>query len=619
MLVKTLTGVNTDRLKEEKLRGITIELGFAALTLPGGRRMGIVDVPGHERFVRHMVAGATGIDMVALVIAADEGVMPQTREHMDICTLLGVRHGLVVLTKVDMVDEEWLALAQEDVQDFVRGTFLEGAPVLPVSSVTGQGIPELLATLEDIGARIPARSGVALFRLPVDRAFTMKGFGTVVTGTLVSGRVATGDAVMIYPGGTAAKVRGVQVHGEKVDEAIAGQRTAVNFQGLSLEEVHRGDVVSEPDALVPGFMVDVSLRYLPGDGRPLKNRARVRFHAGTGEVGGLVVLLDREEVSPGDIVAAQMRLDAPMALVRDDRYVIRGGSPIRTIGGGAVLNPVPRKHRRRHPEVAEGVRRLMDMTPEQTVDHHAAEAGPAGISHATLTIVTNLPAKRLDGVIQASLTAGRLALADRERRLYLHRRALEELKSRITEQLGAYHERNPLKPGMPVEELKSRLPGYIPDKVTHLVLTQALRAGTVVREADVVRLATHRVSLASDQADVRSKLLAVYEAAGLTPPYLTEFCEKETLDPAQAKDVAQLLVKEGHLVRVKDNLYFHAPAVAVLRETVVGFLKRHGELTTPQFKDIAGVSRKYLIPLIEHFDATQVTIRVGENRKLRHG
>ena len=372
-LIKAISGTDTDRLKEEKERGITIELGFAALDLPSGQHLGIVDVPGHEKFVKNMVAGATGIDIVVMVIAADEGVMPQTREHMEICTLLGVEYGLVAVTKIDMVDEEWLELALEDIRDFVKGTFLEDASVAAVSSTTQEGIPEFIDILDELAAKIPDRPPSDLFRLPIDRVFTMKGFGTVITGTLISGQVKVGEQIMIYPSGITSKVRGIQVHNKSADHASAGMRTAINFQGLEKEAIRRGEVLSKPGNLVASYMADVYLQYLASNKKPLKNRTRVRFHTGTSEVLGNVILLDREELAPNESAVVQLRLDAPVALVKDDRFVIRSYSPVYTIGGGKVLNPIPPKHKRFKPEVVDGLKALEHLAPEAIVEFQAVQ------------------------------------------------------------------------------------------------------------------------------------------------------------------------------------------------------------------------------------------------------
>jgi selenocysteine-specific elongation factor len=362
-LIRAVTGTDTDRLKEEKERGITIELGFAALDLPSGQHLGIVDVPGHEKFVKNMVAGATGIDIVAMVIAADEGVMPQTREHMEICTLLGIKHGLVVLTKIDMVDEEWLELVQEDVRDFTRGTFLEDSPMVPVSSVSGDGIPEFIAQLDELSQKIPVKPPSSIFRLPIDRVFTMKGFGTVITGTLVSGSINDGASIMVYPQGITSKIRGLQVHNQSVDSAEAGMRTAINFQGLEKAAIQRGEVLSSPDALKPSYMVDIDLNFLSSNPKPIKNRTLVRFHTGTSEILGNLILLDREELLAGDSTVAQLRLNSAVSLVKEDRFVIRSYSPIRTIGGGEVLNPIPKKHKQFHAATIDGLKQLSGQAP----------------------------------------------------------------------------------------------------------------------------------------------------------------------------------------------------------------------------------------------------------------
>lgn len=618
-LIKALTGINTDRLKEEQLRGITIELGFASMDLPNGQHLGIVDVPGHEKFVKTMVAGATGIDMVVMVIAADEGIMPQTREHMEICMLLNIRHGLVVLTKMDMVDEEWLELVTEDVRSFATGSFLEDSPILPVSSTTGQGIPELIHALETLSASIPERSTTNLFRLPVDRVFTMKGFGTVITGTLISGMIRVGDPVMIYPSRVTSKVRGIQVHNAGVEQAVSGMRTAINFQGLEKASIDRGDVLSSPNALTSSFMVDVGLHYLKSNKKPIKNRTRIRFHTGTSEVLGNLILLDSEELSPGSTTAAQLRLDAPVAVVKDDRFVIRSYSPIRTIGGGSLLNPIPQKHKRFKPEVFSGLQNLIDLSPEEVLTYHAEEAGYQGISFSDLRIMTNTSDKKLDGVIQRLLSDKVLQMIDREQRVFIHRICFEHLFAEAGALLGAFHKTNPLKPGMPKEELKSRLPPQISPKLFTLMIQQMVKAGQVVQEENMIRLASHTVSLGLDQTDVRRKILDAYQQNGLTPPYFKEFCKTQSLDETKSKEVLHVLVDEGLIVRIKDDLYFHQEAIHMIKKKLVEFLNIHGDITTPQFKDMTGASRKFVIPIIEYFDARNVTIRVGDIRKLRNG
>ncbi len=618
-LIKALTGTDTDRLKEEKERGITIELGFAALDLPSGQHLGIVDVPGHEKFVKNMVAGATGIDIVVMVIAADEGVMPQTREHMEICTLLGVKYGMVAVTKIDMVDEEWLELALDDIRDFVRGTFLEDAPVATVSSVTREGIPEFLKTLDELAAKIPERPPSDLFRLPIDRVFTIKGFGTVITGTLISGRVQVGSTIMIYPSGITSKVRGIQVHNESAEEARAGMRTAINFQGLEKEAISRGEVLSTPNSLEASYMVDVSIHYLASNKKPIKNRTRVRFHTGTSEVLGNLIVLDREEISPGEDTVVQLRLDTPVALVKDDRFVIRSYSPISTIGGGKVLNPIPLKHKRFKPDIVNALKELGNQAPEDVISFHVEASGYQGVSFAHLKMMTNLPDKQLENVLQGLLSQKILIQIDKENRIYIHNICFEKLKSDTQRQLADYHKANPLKPGMPKEELKSKFPPLLTSKLFNLMLNQMIKEKEIAQEENIVRLASHAVSLGGKQADVKDKILKTYLGAGLEPPYFKELAKSLDADPKRSREVLMHLVAEGTMVKVKEDLFFHTEAINLLKKKLVEFLNAQTEITTPEFKQMTGVSRKYVIPLAEYFDSTNVTLRVGDVRKLRKG
>ena len=616
-LIKAVTGTNTDRLKEEQKRGITIELGFASLDLPSGRHLGIVDVPGHEKFVKNMVAGATGIDIVAMVIAADEGVMPQTREHMEICTLLGVNHGMVVLTKIDMVDEEWLELVTEDIRDFTVGTFLEEAPIVPVSSLTGEGIPEFIEQLDTLCADVPERTSTGLFRLPADRVFSMKGFGTVITGTLISGRISVGDSIMIYPGKIASKVRGIQVHNQSRDTAEAGMRTAINFQGLEKTAINRGEILARENTLIPSYMVDLELHYLSSNKKPIKSRTQVRFHTGTSEIMGNLIFLDRDELNPGDTCMAQIRLDEAVSLIRDDRFVIRSYSPVRTIGGGKVLDPIPPKHKRFQQAIVDGLAELADAAPDGIIDYQARMAGPAGIRYDALLLMTNLPAKALDSTIASMLNAQRIMLVDKEHRLYVHQVVFEDLKQLSHDVLEAYHRDNPLKPGISKEELKSKFPHGAGGKLFTLVLNRSVKDDQVVLEDNTVRLASHEVSLQVDQKALKQQIVDIYQDSGLTPPYFRDVVKRLAVEPKPAKGVLELLVGEKALIKVKEDLYYDRAILDKLKAELVAYIVDKGEISTPEFKDMTGASRKYVIPLIEHFDATNVTIRVGDIRKLR--
>jgi selenocysteine-specific elongation factor len=618
-LIKALTGTDTDRLKEEKERGITIELGFASLTLPSGQHLGIVDVPGHEKFVRNMVAGATGIDMVVMVIAADEGIMPQTREHMEICTLLSIRHGLIALTKNDLVDEEWREMVKEDIIHFVEGTFLENAPIIPLSSTTGEGLPDLLNALDEISSKIPAHQLSGLFRLPVDRVFSMKGFGTVITGSLVSGSINVGDTIMVYPSGVTSKIRGIQVHNQSVERAESGMRTAINFQGLDKASVNRGDVLALPGSLKSSYMIDIQLNFLKSNEKSMKNRTRVRFHSGTSEIMGNLILLDREELMPGESIVGQIRLDTPVTLVKDDRFVIRSYSPVRTIGGGHILNPIPVKHKRFREEIVSGLAGLADSDPADVIAFHVEQSGYAGALFSDLKLMTNLPEKPLQNAISTLLAGRVLVQIDKENRTFIHRDNIDSLVAEAIQQLKSYHEKNPLKAGMSKEELKSKLPSSMDGKLFTLLLNHMKKSDNIILEEDLVRLFSFTVSMKIDQEDVSRRILAVYQKDGLTPPYFKDLSETLNIQSSVAKDVLMLLVEQGKITKVKEDLFFSKQAIEDLKKRLVEFFKTKDELTTPEFKEIAGVSRKYLIPLIEYFDSKNVTIRVGDTRRLRNG
>ena len=457
-LVKALTGVDTDRLKEEKERGITIDLGFASLELPGDIRMGVVDVPGHERFVRNMLAGVGGIDLVMLVIAADEGVMPQTREHLAICQLLEIQDGIVALTKKDMVDEEWLELVTDDVQNFLAGTFLEGKPILPVSSRTGEGVEEIRAALAERAAQVSHKNVDGPFRLPIDRVFTMRGFGVVVTGTLFSGRVHLEERVILQPKGTTARVRGIQVHGENVQEATAGQRTAINLQGLEKETIERGDVLAATDSLNPSYMLDATFQLLPNAPRPLKNRDRIRFHQGTAEAIGRVALTGTDALQPGESGFLQLRLERPVVVRSGDRYVIRSYSPIMTIGGGKILDSNPPKHRRLRPEIIHRFESLTEAEDAERAALFLKEAAYQGLALSDLLPRASASRKGLMEILEGLRKESSIEWIDAQAGWAVHSEALQALESEIQKTLERFHKENPLRPGISKEEMRSRIP-----------------------------------------------------------------------------------------------------------------------------------------------------------------
>jgi selenocysteine-specific elongation factor len=615
-LVKALTGVDTDRLKEEKERGITTELGFTFLDLPSGIRLGIIDVPGHERFVRHMVAGAWGIDLVALVIAADEGVMPQTREHLDICTLLDVSKGLVVLSKTDLVDRELLELVKEEVTEVIQRTFLKGAPILPVSALTREGIPELIATLDTLAREVEGRSSGGLFRLPIDRVFVMKGFGTVVTGTLVSGDLTVGDTVQILPSGLEAKVRNLQVYNQPVERAVAGQRTAVNLQGIETSAIQRGEVLVKPGVVHPSQVVDAFLEYLPSAPRPLKHRSALRFHVGTSIASATVYLLDREEMVPGEQNFVQFRFDHPLVALPHDRFVIRDVSATQTMGGGIVLDTHPQKHKRHSPAVIEELTLLKEGMGDQVLGQHIARSGPAGIASQELWERVAMEPKQIDSALEQMREKGKILFIDAERTKVVAQEEYKRLQDSVVAQLREFHQRFPMKPGLAKEELRTKLPENMDVRLYQTLLNSLIQSHTIVMERDKLRLSGHRVSSTDDKGLIDRVEKALLQS-GLQPPSPRELSEQWSLPEAEIQAVFEHLAHEGTFVKIRSGMYFHQVPFGRLKEELIHYLRKNQEITTPQFKEITAVSRKFAIPLIEYFDQIKLTLRVGDKRVLR--
>ena len=615
-LVKALTGTDTDRLPEEKARGITIDLGFAFLEEPDGLVIEIVDVPGHERFVKNMLAGAGGIDLALLVVAADEGVMPQTREHLAICQLLRIRSGLVVLSKADLAEPEWIELVRDDVRRALAPTFLAGCPIVPASVKTGAGLPELRAALADLARAVPAKDPDRTARLPIDRVFTVKGFGTVVTGTLVAGRFAVDDKVEVYPRGVQSKVRGLQVHGHAVPQATAGQRTAVNLQGVERAAIERGDVLAPAGALVPTLLLDGTLELLEDAPRPVKTRDRVRFHVGTQEVMARVLPVDRPELAPGGSCHARFRLEAPVVALPGDRFVVRSYSPIVTIGGGTVLDIAPPALQAQGPRARR---------PPGAARHRRAPGGAGGAPEAgrgrwcagrRSPRPDALRARQLRQLLDRLQHDGRVLAVDRE--WYLHRDASDRLRSQTLGLLEAFHAENPLRGGISREELRSRV-GNAQERVFTQLLTALEAEGVVKSERDQVRLGSHAIRLSPDQERVVKGLEADFRAAGAAPPSPEEALGRLGVKGTEKHELFQVLVADRTLLRVKESLFFHAEALRTVQEQLVALLRQKKEIGPADFKDLFGVSRKYAIPLMEYFDTQRVTVRVGERRVLREG
>jgi selenocysteine-specific elongation factor len=615
-LVKALTGVDTDRLKEEKERGITIELGFTFLDLPSGIRLGIIDVPGHEKFVKHMVAGAWGIDLVALVIAADEGIMPQTREHLDICKLLKVKQGLIVLTKIDLVDRELLDLVKEEVADIVKDTFLNGAPILAVSSVSGEGIPQLLETLDRLSKEIEEKSSKGLFRLPIDRVFVIKGFGTVVTGTVISGTLSLGETIQILPSNLEGKVRTLQVYGRSVEKTVAGERAAVNLQGIEASAIERGNVLVRPNTFRPTRLIDAFLEYLPSAPRPLRHRTHQRFHIGTTLANASLFLLDRDEVVPGEGGFIQLRLEQPVVALPQDRFVIRGSSTIQTLGGGVVLDSHPDKHRRFSPSVIADLNLLKDGTTEQALLQHIHHSGMVGTTLEDLLNRIERSPQEIESIIRKMVEKGDLLFIDSESIKVIEKEQYQRLKERVLAQLVEFHQRFPMKSGLSKEELRTKLPPEVDVKLFQILMNELIHLKEVVLEKDKMRLPTHHISSVDEKGLVKRVEGAVLKG-GLQPPSPKELSEDWSEREEEVRAIFEHLVHEGILVKIKSEIYFHRSAFEKLKGELVNYLKGHQEITTAQFKEMTKASRKYVIPLIEYFDQIKLTLRLGEKRVLR--
>lgn len=619
LLVKALTGVDTDRLKEEKKRGISIELGFASLKLPSGKQAGIVDVPGHERFIKNMLAGVGGIDLVLLVIAADEGVMPQTKEHMDIIQLLQIEQGIVVLTKVDLVDQEWLALVREEVQEFLRGTTLEGAPVVEVSAVTGQGSGELLRLIDQIAEKVKDRPATGRVRLPVDRVFSVTGFGTVATGTLWSGVLHTGDALEVMPQGLSTRVRSLQVHGKKVAQARAGQRVAVNLTGVEVEEVPRGSVLAAPGSLTPSYRLDVRLLLLTGVTKPLRHRARVRLHLGTSEILARVILLDREELAPGERALAQLELEEAAVSARGDRFVIRSYSPMHTIGGGTVIDPVAGKHRRMREEVLQNLLTREKGTPKELVSQQLHSRRTV-LTVEELAQATGLDSATVEESLNSLIGGNQVRRIAAENQLYyVSRDVYLDWAQTMHAMLKDYHRELPLREGFPREEMRSRQFSYLNSKQFQFLLQTMEEDGLVKLHPQGIALPDFMPKPSQAQQEQVERLIDVYRERGCQPPAWAEVIRQVGLHGQEAQEILQYLLRKGMLVKVSDDLYFHPASLKKARETLINFLQEKGEITVGETRDLLQTSRKYVLPLLEYFDRERITRRVEDKRVLARG
>jgi selenocysteine-specific elongation factor len=614
-LIRALTGAETDRLQEEQERGMSIDLGFADFRLPSGRHAGVIDVPGHERFLKNMLAGAGGIDLVLLVIAADEGVMPQTREHLDILNILQTRRGVVALTKADLVDEEWLELVQDDIRAALGGSFLADAPIVPVSSVTGAGIPELLALLDRMAEEVPTRTLIGPWRLPIDRVFTIRGFGTVVTGTLIAGIARIGDRVEVLPSGLESRVRSLQVHGASVGTAEAGSRVAMNLAGLEVEALQRGDVAAPPGVYQPTLALDARLDVLESCPREVKNRMRVRVYLGAAEVLARLNLLDAETLAPGGSALVQLRLETPTVAAKGDRFVLRFYSPMETMGGGAVIDPAPaRRHRRFDAAVLANLTVKERGTPEELVAEAVQRHGLTAVAPARIAVDLGLPATEVAELFAALRSRGEIVAIEGESGVHRHRLAAAEAQALGA--LEAFHAAQPMRAGMSREELRSRLSRQLDARGFTLILGRLEAAGEVVSEAGRVRRAGHEPRFTEGQARIVEALEGGLLRDPFNAPFYEDLVAEAGLPRKAADEVWEALAENGTVVRISAGVFLHRQAVETAVARVREYLREHGQITAAQFRDLVGTTRKYAVPLMEYLDAQRVTRRIGDYREL---
>ncbi len=605
-LVKALTGIDPDRLKEEKERGITIDLGFADLRYPDGLTIGIVDVPGHEKLVKNMLAGAGGIDLVLLVVAADEGIMPQSREHLHICNLLKIKAGLVAITKSDLVEKEWLELIEEEVKNFVKGSFLEGSPIIPVSSKTMANIDLLKEKIKEIALKVEPKPIKGLFRLPIDRVFTLKGFGTVVTGTAISGTISVDDAVEILPSGIKSRVRGLHSHGKPIQTAYAGQRVAINLQGVDKEEIKRGDSVVVPEKFLPTRKFDSKVELL-SNSPVVKNKSLVHFHLNTSETVARIIFYDgRNELKAGESCYCQFRLKEPLIAMSGDRYIIRRFSPVETIGGGVILDPFPYRK-----SLKTGTEELTIYENGALPKKLATKIKKAGIYGIKNLLLEGWIKEEVPKIKETILSLKNQGIIMQFEDILIHADIFKAFKENIIKIISDFHIKNPLKPGIFKEELRSFF------NIESRLFSNLIGAiNEIMIEKETARLATFKVALTNIDEALKLKVLEVLEKSGFQPPMKEDLINSLKIDSRTLTDLLKLMTKEGILVRINDSLFITSNYYKKMIENLKNFFSKKSEMTVAEFRDILSTTRKYALPLLEYLDSNKITLRVGDIRKL---
>jgi selenocysteine-specific elongation factor len=614
-LVKALTGTDPDRLKEEKERGITLDLGFASLDLPNGNRLGIVDVPGHEGLIKNMLAGVGGIDIVMLVIAADEGIMPQTREHLAICDLLHVKKGLIVLTKTDAVDKDWLTLVQDEVRDFVKGSFLEKSPIVAVSSKTGENLPGLIQELAKLTNEVAPKSSNGILRLPIDRVFTMKGFGTVITGTLLSGTISVEQEVEVLPRAIRTKVRGIQSHNKAATRSVAGQRTAVNLQNVEKDQLSRGDIIVSAGFFTPTRTLDAKLDLLEQAPRGLKTGARVRFYNATQEALGRITILGRNQLDPGEEAFVQLRLEHPVMVQNGDRFILRFYSPMETLGGGMVLNPHPRRHKQATMQESQKNLSILEKgSLEERIGLLVSLKGLAGMEENGIIAAIAADKQEVASALASLAQKKHLLRVDN---LYVHTSHLAGLEKKTLDLVKQYHKDNPLKPGLDKEELKSAVRVRLSPKVLNMTVDGLVKKKQLEAEGSKLRIPGFKAAGGKINDEVKNRIVEAIKKGGSQPPVREELPQLFGISDRDAKDLLKLLADEGRTVRINDSLHLDREILEKVREDLKKHLAEKKEITMAEFRDLARTSRKFAVPLMEYFDSQKLTQRVGDKRVLR--
>ncbi|AKA72113.1 selenocysteine-specific translation elongation factor [Clostridium scatologenes] len=615
-LIKALTGRETDTLREEKERGISINLGFTFFDLPSGRRAGIIDVPGHEKFIKNMLAGVSGIDIVIMVIAADEGIMPQTREHFEILQLLNIKRGLIALTKSDLVDEEWISMIKEDIKEEFKGTFLENAPIHTVSSKTKVGLDSLIKDVDELTEEVDAKDTQGHFRLPVDRVFSVSGFGTIVTGTVISGMIKEGENIEIYPSKEVSKVRGIQVHDKSVKTAEAGQRCAINIANIKTSAVKRGDVIAAANLMEPSLMIDCKLYYLKSASRPLENRQRVRVYHGTSEIICRVVILDKEELNQGEEAYVQLRLEKPLTAQRNDRFVIRSYSPMYTIGGGSIIDPLAKKAKRFDKKYLEELKVKESGKTENIIENNVKKLSDQYPKVSDILKALGKNEEQIGEKLQLLVDENKILRFDTgDKAVYVHKEYIGNKVNIMCDLLEKFHKENPLKWGISKEEIKNKVFKGIKQKIYDEMLDLFVKDNKISIHGSFISLEGFAIKYTKEQENTRDNIIKAFKVAKFSPPKYSELEEKQE-DKKSFKIIFDSLLDEGIIVKVSEDCLFLKEDYDKVKELIVNFININGSLTLAQLRDELNTSRKYAMALIEHFDGIKLTKRVDDKRVL---